>query len=65
MDSCDMQEELFVSMMSSNDSVPLDNNRVAEERRYYEMTPEVSSKCRALYDLSGIYADAGLYDEAI
>jgi len=61
----DMQEELFVSMMYSKKIVPLDKDRVEEERRYYKMSPAISSKYSALFDLSDLYAEAGLYDEAL
>ncbi|MEI8011899.1 MAG: hypothetical protein WCI27_05380 [Candidatus Omnitrophota bacterium] len=62
---CDMNEELFVSMMLKKELVPLDAARVAEERRYYEMTPSVEGKDAAIRDLAEVYADAGAYDDAI
>ncbi|MBF0490947.1 MAG: tetratricopeptide repeat protein [Candidatus Omnitrophica bacterium] len=64
-DSLNMHEELFVSILTARDLVPLDTERVAEERRYYEMTPTISGKWSAISDLVGLYTDAGYYDEAI
>ncbi len=63
--SYDMQEELFVSSLWPQNYAPLDQGRVDEERRYYEMTPAISSKFSAAWDLTTLYIDAGFYDEAI
>ncbi len=62
--SFDMHEEMFLSMFH-REYVPLDKESVADERRYYEMTPGISSKWLALWELMKLYADAGLFDEAI
>ena len=64
-ETCDMHEELFVSMMLKKELVPLDAAKVAEERRYYEMTPSVEGRHSAIRDLAEVYADAGAYDDAI
>ena len=61
----DMHEELFVSMLSTRNLVPLDESKVKEERRYYEMTPTISGKWSAIGDLMELYIKAGHYDDAI
>ena len=56
--SYDMHEELFVSILSPQEPVPLDKDRVAEEWRYYKMSPAISSKYSAVIDLTGLYNEA-------
>lgn len=63
--SCDMHEELFVEMISPQEPVPLEKDRVAEEWRYYKMSPEISSKYGAVVHLMGLYVEACFYDRAI
>jgi tetratricopeptide (TPR) repeat protein len=65
MTSHDMHEELFISILSPQEPVPLDKDRVAEQWRYYKMSPEISSKYSAIVDLMGLYAEACFYDRAI
>jgi tetratricopeptide (TPR) repeat protein len=65
MTSYDMHEELFISMMFPQNHVPLDKDRVAEEWRYYKMSPAISSKYSAVMELSELYKNSGFYDEAI
>ena len=63
--SCDMHEELFVEMISPQEPVPLNKERVAEEWRYYKMSPENSSKYAAIVELMVLYDEACFYDRAI
>jgi tetratricopeptide (TPR) repeat protein len=63
--SFDMHEEMFIPMLSQKEFIPLDQEKVAHERRCYVMTPALSSKWSALWDLMKLYSDAGLYDDAI
>ncbi len=65
MTSYDMQEEMFVSLMAGRRGVPLDLDRVKEERRYYILTPTGTGKWSALLDLTVVYTDAGYYDDAL
>jgi tetratricopeptide (TPR) repeat protein len=64
-DTLDMHEEMFIAMMTPQEFVPLDPVKVADERRYYEMTPAISSKWSALWALMVLYDNAGLFDESI
>lgn len=61
----DMQEELFVSLMLKKEFSPLNEARVADERRYYKLTPSPCGKFSAICDLLSAYKEAGSFDEAI
>lgn len=63
--SCDMHEELFVEIAYSQEPVPLDKEMVAEEWRYYKMSPAISSKYSAVAALTRLYDEACFYDRAI
>ncbi len=63
--SYDMEEELFVAMMARKSFVPLDEKRIAEERRYYQMTPSADGKFSAVSELLNLYIDSGFFDEGI
>lgn len=63
--SYDMHEEMFIPMLSQKTFIPLDQEKVAHERRCYVMTPATWSKWEALWELMKLYSDAGLNDEAI